>query len=300
MLKVTTASGKKEKYDPRKIFRTCIRAGASRELADEIVDEVSRNIYDGIPTKKILHMVLESLRQHQADHVASRYDLKSAIMRMGPAGFAFETFLSQVFEAHEYKTRLRQKVRGMCVEHEIDIVLEKDDQRSMVEVKYHNAPGIYTGLKEAMYTYARFLDLSEGYRAGKCEQYDEAWLATNTRSSLEARRFASCRGIRLLGWKYPRKGGLEALIEEKGLYPVTVLHSLDTRSFSALAEAKMLLVQDLVERDPDELSGITGIKLPMVKGFAQQAEQVLSDPLLGSRAEARGKIRTCTEIGKAQ
>ena len=145
MVWVRTATGRRQKYDPGKIYHTSLRAGATRELANEVVEDVSRRVYDGIPTRKILKMVLDSLRRRQAEHLASRYDLKSAILRMGPAGFAFETYLCKVLSHHGYDTRLRQQVQGQCARHEIDIILEKDGRRSMVEVKYHNAPGSTQG-----------------------------------------------------------------------------------------------------------------------------------------------------------
>ena len=285
MVMVRTASGKRQKFNPQKIYRTCIRAGASKQLANEIVREISGEVYEGIPTRKILSMVLDSLRRHQADALACRYDLKQAIMRMGPAGFAFETYLFQVFEHHGYRARLRQHVKGLCVEHEIDLILEMDGRRSMVEVKYHNSPGIYTGLKETLYTYARFLDLSQGHEAKTCEMFDEAWLVTNTRSSLEARRYARCKGIRLLGWKFPRNMGLERMIETKGLYPVTVLNALDTKSFEALAKKRKMLVTDLVDETPSRVSELTGLGLSRAEELVRQARGVCDDPLF--RLEAK-------------
>ena len=290
MLRVKTASGRFQKYNPKKIYRTCIRAGASKKLAREIEREISQKIYDGIPTRKVLGMVLDSLRRHQADALACRYDLKNAIMRMGPAGFAFETFLCQVFEHHGYETRLRQHVKGLCVKHEIDLILDLDGRRSMVEVKYHNSPGIYTGLKEAMYTYARFLDLKQGHEARTCERFDEAWLATNTRSSLEARKYSQCKGLRLLGWKNPRNNGLERMIESMGLYPITVLQGLDSRSFNALAKAKILLVSDLAGMTSRRLSRITGLKDPDAENLLEQSKRVFSDPLVGINAKCQGQV----------
>jgi hypothetical protein len=275
MVMVTTASGRRQKFDPRKIHRTCIRAGASRKLADEIVQEIQGQIYEGIPTRKILQMVLDEMRKHRAENLACRYDLKSAIMRMGPAGFAFETFLSRVLENQGYQTKLRQRIQGLCVEHEIDIVMEKDGERHMVEVKYHNAPGIYTGLKEAMYTFSRFMDLSQGHEAGTCKEYDHAWLATNTRSSREARKYALCKGIHLLGWKYPPRKGIEKMIEQKGLYPVTVLHSLDRKAFNALAKAELLLVPDLAESNPKSLSRTAKLSLRAAERLVSQSQRVM-------------------------
>lgn len=46
---------------------------------------------------------------------------------------------------------------------------------------------------------------------------------TNTKFSSEATKFAECRGIKLTGWRYPENEGIEALLERKKLYPVTVL-----------------------------------------------------------------------------
>ncbi len=286
MVMVIDASGRREKFDPKKIYRTSVRAGASRRLANEVVEHVSRQVYDGISTRKILQMVLDTLRECQAENVASRYDLKSAIMRMGPEGFPFETFLSKILSNYGYECRLRQRIQGFCVEHEIDIVLEKDGKRSMVEVKFHNAAGIYTGLKEALYTYARFLDLKQGHEKGLCESFDGAWLATNTRASLEARRYASCKGIRLLGWKYPPRRGLEKMIEEKKLYPTTVIQNMDERSFEALEDQGIVLLRDLAVSAPSKLAKSTGLDQDRVEGLVRQAKKVISNPLLGGQAEA--------------
>ena len=275
---VTTASGQRQKFSPKKIYRTCIRAGASRALANEIVAEIEGHLYDGIPTRKILQLVLDAMERRQATVVASRYDLKSAMMRMGPAGFAFESFLAEVFQHYGYRALLRQHIQGRCVIHEVDIVLEKDGERTMVEVKYHNAPGIYTGLKEAMYTYSRFLDLKEGHEAGTCQQFDKALLATNTRSSSEARQYALCKGIQLLGWKYPGKAGLETMIEGKCLYPVTVLR-MDARSLAALGRADIMLARDLATSDPRHISGITGLPQAEVERLSVQARSLLDATL---------------------
>ncbi len=274
MVRVRTASGSLQSFNPRKIHRTCVRAGASPELARAAVEEVRTHLYEGMSTEKILQIVLDYLEEHQAADVASKYDLKSAIMRMGPAGFAFETFLSQVLGEYGYQTQLRQKVRGRCVEHEIDIILLAHGVRSMVEVKYHNASGIYTGLKEAMYTYARFLDLREGHQDGTCERFDEAWLASNTRSSREARAYAACKGIRLLGWRYPPARGLERMIEDKYLYPVTVLRSMDSDALKALSRANMMLTKDLISKEPKEIAKDTGLPQDRVDTLVEQARHL--------------------------
>ncbi len=275
MLRVRAASGRVERFDRRKIYRTCIQAGASRKLAKDVVREVSSQLYDGIPTSKILDAVIDSLNRHNASDIAGRYDLKHAIMRMGPAGFAFETFLAEMLESYGYHTRLRQKVTGLYVEHEIDIVLEKGGERFMVEVKYHNAPGNYTGLKEVMYTHSRFLELKEGHVVGTCKRFDRAWLASNTRCSIEATKYAVGRGIHLLGWKYPRNQGIEKMIERKRLFPVTILRSLESKHLAALNRSNMMLVKDISDNEPEYVAAVTGLPLGEVRQLVHQARGLL-------------------------
>ncbi len=279
MVRVTRASGKRQRFNPRKIYRTCLRAGVSRKTAKEVTEEIEESIYDGIETKEILKMVIQGLRKRGKNDAASRYDLKQAIMRMGPEGFPFETFLAQVLERYGYRTKLRQYVQGFCVRQEIDIIIVKDGKREMVEVKYHNSPGIYTGLKEAMYTHARFLDLQEGYEAGKCEEFQNAWLATNTRSSDEARKYTSCNGLKLLGWRQPEEGGIERMVEEKGLYPVTLLPSLNKNTFRALSKANIMLMDNLASHDSSELSQLTGMKIEDTRSLLKRAHSIIDDPL---------------------
>jgi hypothetical protein len=45
---------------------------------------------------------------------------------------------------------IRSKAKGRCVEHEIDLAVTKEGIRVMVECKYHNSAGTFTGLKESM------------------------------------------------------------------------------------------------------------------------------------------------------
>ncbi|MFH1821724.1 MAG: ATP cone domain-containing protein, partial [Methanobacteriota archaeon] len=99
-------NGKVEEFQPKKIIRTLRRAGASRELAEKVVKRIEGTLYDGITTKEILSRV-KSLIPKEESHVAMRYDLKGAIMRLGPAGFAFENFISEILENYGYRTKLR-------------------------------------------------------------------------------------------------------------------------------------------------------------------------------------------------
>jgi len=255
---VVKASGETEKFDPKKIERTCLKAGASEELAEKIVKEVEKKSYDGISTREILHIALSLLRREKPE-VAARYDLKGSIFRLGPAGFTFEHLMGEIFKEIGYSTKVHSIIRGACVSHEIDIIATKNDDNYMVECKYHNIPGIYTGLRESLYTYARFLDLQDGFKKGLCKKFNQPWLVCNTKFSEDAIQYANCKDMRLIGWNYPENQGLEYLIEKNKLYPITMLKDLDSESLEKLSCANLVLVKDLININIKELSEITKI-----------------------------------------
>ena len=267
---VVKASGETEKFDPNKIKRTCLKAGASEELANKIVKEVEKKVYDGISTHDILHIAL-SLLKKEKPMVAARYDLKGAIFRLGPAGFTFEHLIGEIFKEYGYSTKVHSILRGACVSHEIDIIITKNDDNYMAECKYHNIPGIYTGLREALYTYARFLDLNDGFKKGLCRKFNQPWLVCNTKFSEDAIQYANCKDMRLIGWNYPESQGLEYIIEKNKLYPITMLRSLDTESLEKLANANLVLIKDLVNANIKELSELTKINKNKLKILSDEA-----------------------------
>lgn len=270
---VRKASGALEPYSRGKLLRSCVKAGLNLIQARQIASQVERNLYDGVETREIYRMMIEAISKLNPA-TAARYTLKHAIMSLGPTGFPFETYISRILEAYGYNARLRTKVKGRCVEHEVDVLAEKPSPtpvRIMVECKYHNAPGVYTGLKEAMYTYARFLDLQEGGRLGLCEPIHQAWLISNTKCSEEAKAYAKCQGFMITAWKYPPKEGLENMIQRKKLYPITILEDLTANQLERLSETHVMLVEDLIRMDAEALAKSTRIplrKIVEMKRFA--------------------------------
>jgi len=270
---VVKASGRKEKFDPEKIRRTCMRAGASKELTNKIIKEVENKIYDGITTREILRMVLDLLHKKEP-YVASRYDLKGAIFRLGPAGFVFEHLVSGILRFYGYKTKLNSVIKGACVYHEIDVIATKGNKNYMIECKYHNEPGIYTGLREALYTYARFLDLEDGYKKKLCSKFNQPWLVCNTKFSDDTIQYAKCKKIKLIGWNYPENQGLEGMLERKRLYPITMLRVIDKDSLEKLSNANMVLVRNLLKYNINELNKITGIHVKKLRNLVNEAKGV--------------------------
>jgi len=270
---VVKASGETEKFDSQKIKRTCIRAGASEELAEKIVKQVTSKAYDGISTKEILNIALKLLNKEKPQ-IAARYDLKGAMFRLGPAGFVFEHFIGELLKEYGYQTKVHNILRGHCVSHEIDVIATKDSKNFMIECKYHNMLGIYTGVREALYTYARFLDLQEGSKRGLCQEFEQPWLICNTKFSEDSIQYANCRGVKLTGWSYPEDSNLKTLIEEKKLYPITMIMNLDADSLDKLASCSFILAIDLLRIPLGELNSITKISLKKLKTFADEAKKI--------------------------
>ncbi len=274
---VRKESGEIEEFKPGKVREAILRSGASEELASEILGEVQGRLYDGISTREIFRIVHQLLHSEKPS-LASRYDLKGAIMRLGPDGFAFETYVGEILHEHGYNTQVRQFIRGRCVEHEIDVTAEDSRGRKYaIECKYHNTKGIYSGLTVALYTYARFLDLVDGFREGRCEQFDEVWLVTNTRFSPSAIEYANCRGVRLLGWRYPPENTLERMIESRGLYPLTILRSIDKRSRDCFFNANLIMSKDLLKNSFKDILKKTHIDEDKLGAIISEAEDFHSN-----------------------
>jgi len=259
---VINAQGVHEEFDRNKVLRTCMRAGADKLIAEKIASEVASRVRDGMNTKQILKMTLRLLSDKVQPEVAARYDLKGAIMRLGPAGFAFETFFAEVMRELGYDAKLRQIVQGLCITHEIDVVAESPKLGCfMVECKYRNYAGDYIGVKDALYTYARFIDIAEGHGAGKCAQFDGVWLVTNTKFSGDVEKYARCKGMKIMGWRQPKGASLSELVEELKLYPITMLRTVDGFAQKRLALAGVMLCRDLAKMSAEDLRDLTGISL---------------------------------------
>ncbi|NOZ76919.1 MAG: hypothetical protein GXO65_04435 [Euryarchaeota archaeon] len=265
---VIKATGKREKFNPKKLERTLYRSGATKDAVRYVMTQVRREVYDGIPTKKLYQRVLELLDQYQP-RASSCFSLKQAIMRLGPAGFPFETYLSRILEEYGYRTELRTHLKGRCVTHEIDIIAEKDGKRFLIEAKFRNASGTYIDLKEALYTYARFLDLNHNGHG-----FHEVWLGCNTKASRDARTYAECMGIKLLCWGYPPGRGLETLIDKRKLYPITVLRTIDNGTVEAFSEAGLMLVKDLLVEDISELRARTKVSKKRLSAMVREARSI--------------------------
>jgi predicted RecB family endonuclease len=213
-------------------------------------------------------MVLDILAKDENQAIGHRYRLKDSIMQMGPAGFQFENYVSKILGEYGFHIKSkRSKVNGTCVVHEIDIIAATDatNARYMIECKFHNFSGIYTGLKESLYTHARFLDLKG--------QFDNEMLVCNTKISNDAITYGRCIGQEILSWRYPKNKGLETLIETKILYPVTIL-GLSKRELQILVQNDFMLVKDLLNLDSNQLCKRLNIPIHRIEFLQKIARQI--------------------------
>jgi len=265
-IQVKKHDGTLEPFDKGKVVRALVRSGAGRAAASEIAESVGEKIRDGVSTSKIYSLAFKSLTEYKPG-AAYRYSLKNCLMGMGPEGHAFETYLSEVLRAHGHDTSTRQILRGKCITHEIDVLSLKDGKKEIFECKYHNLSEGKCRIQNALYTYARFLDLQG---AGSC---DHATLATNTKFTGDVIAYSNCVGLGLLGWSYPAGSSLQDLIEKKRAYPINMLTSVNKFVFARLHAAGIITVSQ-VDALPDSDLAALGVGKAIVAKMREQSLEV--------------------------
>lgn len=272
---IIKSTGEKEEFRKDKIKATCLRVGTTPEVADRIAAEVEARARDGMTTKEIYALVFEMLKK-ESPGLASRYNLREALFRLGPAGFNFEFYIAEMLKAYGYKTELPEMLKGACIQHEVDIIAEKDNRKIMIECKWRQSVEIFITAKDVLATWSRFLDLVDGSAIKTCPHFDDLWIITNSRFSFDSAQYAQCKNIALLSWNYPPDRPLPAWIDAKGLYPITVLFKLGSELLPKFIAARILLVQDLVNLPLEELKSRTKLSEKELSPLIEEAKGVLA------------------------
>jgi hypothetical protein len=241
---IVKGDGSTEVFDASKLERSLKHAGAPAGLAERITGDITASVHDGMTTTEIYRNAFTVLHKEEKLS-AARYSMRRAILDLGPTGFPFEDYISELMRARGYTVQTRVVMPGACAEHEVDVVMKKDGRTIGAELKFHNTPGFKTDLKVALYVKARFDDIGK--------KVDEGWLITNTKFTENAISYASCAGITLVGWNHPQGKGLADMIQESKLYPVTVLTDLSGAEKERLLAGGVPLCRMIAE-NPDVLA----------------------------------------------
>lgn len=272
MFYIRKSSGEKQRFNLDKFRRSLFKAGAKEKEIEYIISQILK---EHPKSTKKLHALTTKLLQKKSPAIADRYNLKRALMELGPDGYPFELFVAQIFEQQGYTTATDEIIAGACVDHEVDIMAQKDDQHLMVECKYHNRPGLKSDVKVTLYVQARFEDIRDAWQAkkhSKTAHFHKAWVATNTQFTTEAIKYAECKGMKLLGWGYPAQNNIAQLIEQYDLFPITTITSLSRAQKKQLLKRGLVLCKDARTHE-NSLKAI-GLSSSAINQIIKEAESV--------------------------
>lgn len=237
-----------EDFDEEKLRRSLRRAGADEVLVGQILEGLSEEIQEGMQTKSIFKHAFRLLKRlHRPS--AARYNLKQAMFDFGNSGYPFEDFFAALLQEQGYKTKVRQRLPGLCIEHEVDVVAENENKLIWVECKYHPLAGSVSNVKIPLYIHSRFRDLEAGRNSNGAAdpRPSDGWIVTNSRFSEDAILYGHCAGMKLIAWNYPASGSLREMVDDLGLFPITCLTTLTRSEKSRLLEQGIVLCKNLLE-----------------------------------------------------
>lgn len=255
---ITKKSGEVIPFDTVKLKRSFERSGASQEDIEAVIADLTDKVYNGISTKKLFQLAYSLLKQKSTE-VAGRYRLKNAIMELGPTGFPFEKYVAELLKYQGYETEVGTIVQGECVSHEVDVIAQKEDEKIMVECKFHANTNTKSDVKVTLYIHSRYNDVLKTWKQtdSKNIQKYQGWVVTNTRFTEDAVQYGRCAGLHLVSWDYPSQGSLRERIDISGLHPITVLQSITKKEKQLILENGIVLCR-LLTAENLKIIGITG------------------------------------------
>lgn len=267
---VIKRDGSEVPFDDYKVIRSMERVGVPKELHDRVLSHIKEKVQrDTITTDEIFYHIREFLVGRDKKG-ALRFNLRQAIFELGPTGFPFEKYLGEIFESQGYKTQVDLIMEGECVSHEIDLLIEKDGRREIVEAKFHNQTFGKTDVQVMLYTYARFLDIKDK------NKIDSVWVATNTKLTTDAIVYAECKSMKALAWNYPPEENLHEFVEKPKMYPITTLTDLTIEEERRFIDNGVVLASDLLKVSDEDLVDkylIDEKRIPVIRESAELISQ---------------------------
>jgi len=275
---VINSRGEREPFSAKKVYRGIRKSGGGKELAKQITKIIQKEAFPGIRTCEIAKRIGKFLFK-KSPREAIKFNLKEGMLKLGPAGFLFENYIGEIFSDLGYKVKLNLHLQGASsARYEIDFLAKKPktfyphNQTFGVgvylgECKYHHRAGGRVDLGVTLMNYARYLDLKKPSM--------KSIIVTNTKFTTQAIKYSEYQGVLLLGWKHPKKRGLEILIEKRNLYPITILPSLDLEFKDIFVKAGKILVKDILKISPQKFSKKYKIPLWKLNQLIKEAEILL-------------------------
>ncbi|MFH1048009.1 MAG: ATP cone domain-containing protein [Patescibacteria group bacterium] len=275
IMQIIKSTGETVEYDPTKIRGTLMRAGASSEMVERVLKRLHGQVHAGMTTKRLFTLIRRELRK-EGPHLAYRYGLRTALLKLGPAGFKFERYVASILNAYQYQATVPEKdLVGLCVNHEVDVVAVKGTQTITIEAKFRNDFGDTVKLKDVMSAWARYIDLCEGAASGKkCPHFDELWIVTNGKFTDRALQFGTCKGMVLIGWS--NGDSLAKMVDHATLYPITVLDGLRQWELDRFAERGIMLCREVAIADPKKMAGRVGLHEDRMQQIWKQCRAVMN------------------------
>ena len=274
MVYIIKADGSRQIFEKWKVVRSCVRLGLSEKDASIVADRVESEIYEGITTKQILKLIFKHMRKFKPE-IKYQIDLREAVCSLRPKP-DFELFIARLLEEEGYRVKRNIVLRGKCIDHEIDCIAEKDGDVLYVEIKHHLNPHVFTGVDVFLKSYAKFLDLREGYKIGNHKvNFSKILIVCSTKISDQALRYADCIKISYIAWKVPKKRSLEEIITEKKLYPITFLKSLRFEEQTKLSDNGFILLKDLIKTPIKIIEEKTGMEGKRIEKLVEISKKLL-------------------------
>lgn len=272
-MKIVKHSGDIVDFNPEKLKISLLKSGANSDVVNDILKSIRKELYEGIPTKKIYKMAFALLKKEANAH-AARYNLRSALQLLGPSGFFFEKYIARIFQAEHFETKLNLTLQGKCISHEVDVLIKKNNLISMVECKFHAGREAVSDVKVPMYILSRFNDLKDKEYSifSKKDSISKCWIVTNNRFTSDAIAFAKCSGLNLLSWNYPELNNLKTKNDFDYLYPVTCLTTLSLGEKDKLLILDVLLVKEIVNNS--ECLEKIGLSPNRIKNVLKEASEL--------------------------
>ncbi len=271
---ITKADGQVVAYDENKVRESMKRAGADSETIDSLMNLISQKMKTRMKSSDLYSLIKSELKKKKP-WIAARYDLRNAIIKLGPAGFNFEKYVASVLSAYGYKTKTPHEYQGACIKHEIDVTAEKDGRTAFIEAKFRHDFKANINIKDTLATWARFLDLVDGSKVDLCPHFDEAWIVTNARFTDQSLKFGHCKNMVMIGWNHPKERSFAHMVDIDALYPLTSIPDISDEELDLFAKSDLMLCKELAESEPENIESMTGIDINRLGEIGEMCKKIV-------------------------